>query len=137
MKHALSCLLSLMLFSGALSALADEDPSGAQPADSISETESQAPEGRRPETEEERQAARERWESMSDDEREAAREQARERWESMSEEEREAARSERGSRGDGSRRERFESLSQEERQAARERMRSRRNTDGRRGSGPN
>jgi len=82
-----------------------------------------------------RQARRELWENMSEEDRAAAREQHRakredrraanrERYENMSEEERAAAREQRRARTEerhAARRERYESMSEEERQAMRER----------------
>ena len=62
------------------------------------------------------------WQALTSEERQARRDAARERWESMSEEERAAARAERGARQDerfDQARQRWESMSEEERAAAR------------------
>ena len=77
---------------------------------------SEGPKAQRP-TAEQRDAARARWESMSEEEREAARAERRDRRSSMSDEERQAARERR--------RERWEGMSAEERDAARARHRER------------
>ena len=83
-----------------------------------------------------RDARRERWENMSDEERQAA----RERRENMSDEERQAMRDNRRERGAGkstdeerqARRERWESMSDEERQAMRDKRRKHREAGGKR-----
>ncbi len=69
------------------------------------------------------------------EDREARRQEMRERWESMSEEEREAARAEMRERRDSRReemRERWENMSEEEREAMREKRRA---AGGKRGPG--
>lgn len=77
-----------------------------------------------------REGRRERWQSMSDEERAAMhaerqerRAERRERWESMSDEERAAVQAQRQERK-AERRQRWESMTDEERAAAREKMRN-------------
>jgi hypothetical protein len=116
----------------------------------LAQDEAPAGSGERPpltseEREARREAAQQRWESMSEEERaqarvqrqanqDARREKARQRWESMTPEDQAAARERMQERRDA-RRKRFESMSPEEQAEARARMQQRRGGEGRRPGG--